>query len=56
MLLVAIGFFAVILCLVFVPAAKGNENLLNVLILALSNVFTALAVHRPPEKPTDPKP
>lgn len=55
MLIVALGFFLTLAALIFVPVALENKEPLNMLLLCLSNVFTALVVHRP-QTPPEAKP
>ena len=55
MLIVALGFFGALGALVFFPVPQGNKEFLQVLLLCLSNVFTALVVHRP-QTTQEPKP
>lgn len=52
LILIALGFFAALGCLLLVPVPAGNKDYLQILVLGLSNVFTAVAVSRP--QTTDP--
>lgn len=55
MFLVALGFFAVLAALMFVPVPPGNKEFLQMLLMPLAGVFGYLVGYKPPEKspPTD---
>jgi len=55
LILVALGFFAALGCLLLLPVPAQNKDFLQIMILALSNVFTAIAVSRP-QQPDPAKP
>lgn len=55
MLIVAVGFFAVLGVLLFVPIPGGNKDLLQMMLMPLSGAFGFLVGYKPPTTPSDQK-
>lgn len=55
LVIVAVGFFAVIGCLLFFPVPAGNKDFLQMLLMPLSGAFGYLVGYKPApdNKPTD---
>lgn len=54
MLIVAVGFFAVLGVMLFVPIPQGNKELLQMMLMPLSGAFGFLLGYKP-ERRDDPK-
>lgn len=55
MLIISVGFFVALLCLMFFPVPQGNRDLLLIMLGALTGAFSVLAGVKPPpdSKSTD---